>query len=53
MIYRVSSRIDRATQRSPVSKTNKQTTTTKKNELKLGVVVHVISTSTWEAEADG
>jgi hypothetical protein len=48
LLYRVSSRTSRATQRNPVSGKNKQ-----KKTLKLGVVAHAFNPSTWEAEAGG
>jgi hypothetical protein len=47
LVYRVSSRTDRATQRNPVSKNQKE----KRSEP--GVVAHAFSPSTREAEAGG
>jgi hypothetical protein len=55
LVYRVSSRTARATQRNPVSKkpkTNKQTPTKQtKSCFLLGVVAHAFNSSTPEAEA--
>jgi hypothetical protein len=55
LVYRVSSRTARATQRNPVSKTKqnktKQNKTKKKNSR--AVVAHAFNPSTWEAEAGG
>jgi hypothetical protein len=46
LVYKVSSRTARATQRNPVKKKNKKQT-------KPGVVAHAFNPSTWEAEAGG
>jgi hypothetical protein len=62
LVYRVSSRTARATQRNPVSKNKNKTKQTdrqtdrqkeKENDQSWAMVVHAFNPSTWEAEAGG
>jgi hypothetical protein len=48
LVYKVSSRTVRATQRNPVSKKNKK----QKTSNSWAMVVHIFNPSTWEAEAE-